>query len=109
MYEDNKGFLNISYSLGDNRSYVCKLHSKVVKTSLYDKNNINMHMNYNINTNYYLELLRTLRILNKLSPKNYNIMVNAPLNKSDTKKKTKKRNKKKNKRNTRRNTRRKNL
>ena len=69
-----------------------------------------MHMNYNINTNYYLELLRTLRIKNKLSPKNYNLMVNAPLNKtkSNTKKKNNK-SKKKNKRNTRRNTRRKNL
>ena len=110
MYEDNKGFLNISYSLGDNRSYVCKLHSKVVKTSLYDKNNINMHMNYNINTNYYLELLRTLRILNKLSPKNYNKLVNAPLNKSDNNKKNTKKRKKTNKKKRKKSTkRRKNL
>ena len=106
MYEDNNGFLNISYSLGDNRSYVCKIHSKVVKTSLYDKNNINMHMNYNINTNYYLELLRTLRIMNKLSPKNYNLMINAPITKSNTKKKNNTSKKKKKKK---RNTRRKNL
>jgi len=79
MYEDNKKFLNISYSLGDNRSYVCKLHSEVVKTSLYDKNNIDMHMNYNINTNYYLELLRTLRILNKFPSKNPDLFAKAPL------------------------------
>ena len=77
--EDNKGFIDISYSLGDNRSYVCKLHSEVIKTSLYDKNNIDMHMNYNVNTNYYLELLRTLRIVNKFSPKpeDFNIFVEA--------------------------------
>ena len=77
--EDNKGFVDISYSLGDNRSYVCKLHSEVIKTSLYDKNNIDMHMNYNVNTNYYLELLRTLRIVNKFSPKpeDFNIFVEA--------------------------------
>ena len=79
IYEDNNQFLNISYSLGDNRSYVCKLHSEVIKTSLYDKNNIDMHMNYNVNPNYYLELLRTLRIVNKFSPspKDFNIFVEA--------------------------------
>ena len=77
--EDNNGFVDISYSLGDNRSYVCKLHSEVIKTSLYEKNNIDMHMNYNVNTNYYLELLRTLRIVNKFSPKpeDFNIFVEA--------------------------------
>ena len=101
-----KASLNISYSLGDNRSYVCKLHSKVVKTSLYDKNNINMHMNYNINTNYYLELLRTLRILNKLSPKNYNKLVNAPLNRSDNNKKNTKKRKKTNKKKRKKSTKR---
>ena len=38
-----------------------------------------MHMNYNVNTNYYLELLRTLRIVNKFSPKpeDFNIFVEA--------------------------------
>lgn len=79
MYEDNKRFLNISYSLGDNRSYVCKIHSEVVKTSLYDKENIDMHMNYNMNSNYYLELLRTLRVINNFphSPKNYNKFVDT--------------------------------
>ena len=60
MYEDKDKFLHISYSLGDNRSYLCKLHTEVVKASLYNKENINMHMNFNINPNYYLELLRTL-------------------------------------------------
>ena len=75
IYEDKDKFINISYSLGDNRSYVCKLHSEVVKTSLYDKHNIDMHMNFNINTNYYLELLRTLRIINNYSPTNYNVFV----------------------------------
>jgi hypothetical protein len=66
FYEDKNNFLNISYSLGDNRSYVCKLHKEVVKASLYNKENIDVHMNFDINPNYYLELLRTLRIMNKL-------------------------------------------
>ena len=59
MYEDKDKFINIAYSLGDNRSYLCKLHSEVIKSSLYDKENINIHMNFGINVNYYLELLRT--------------------------------------------------
>jgi len=87
IYEDNKNFINISYSLGDNRSYVCKLHMEVIKTSLYNKNNIDMHMNYNINTNYYLELLRTLRIIHNYLPKDYSIYLDS----SKTEKKTKRR------------------
>lgn len=77
FYEDKDNFLNISYSLGDNRSYVCKLHREVVKASLYNKENIDVHMNFNINPNYYLELLRTLRIMNNLphALKDYNIFV----------------------------------
>ncbi len=63
IFEDNNKFINITYSLGDNRSYICKLHSEVIKSSLYDKENINIHMNFDINVNYYLELLRTLRII----------------------------------------------
>lgn len=81
IYQDNSDFINISYSLGDNRSYVCKLHSEVIKTSLYDKNNIDMHNNYNINTNYYIELIRTLRVLNNFSSNNYNLFIDAPINK----------------------------
>ena len=77
FYEDKNNFLNISYSLGDNRSYVCKLHREVVKASLYNKENIDVHMNFNVNPNYYLELLRTLRIMNNLphALKDYNIFV----------------------------------
>ena len=77
FYEDKDNFLNISYSLGDNRSYVCKLHREVVKASLYNKENIDLHMNFNVNPNYYLELLRTLRIMNNLphALKDYNIFV----------------------------------
>ena len=77
FYEDKDNFLNISYSLGDNRSYVCKLHREVVKASLYNKENIDVHMNFNVNPNYYLELLRTLRIMNNLphSLKDYNFFV----------------------------------
>ena len=33
MYIDTNKFVNISYSLGDNRSYLCKLHLEVVKLS----------------------------------------------------------------------------
>ena len=77
MYQDKDNFLHISYSLGDNRSYVCKLHSEVVKASLYDKENIDIHMNFNINPNYYLELLRTLRVMNNLDHalKDYNVFI----------------------------------
>jgi len=77
FYEDKDKFLNISYSLGDNRSYVCKLHREVVKASLHNKENIDVHMNLNINPNYYLELLRTLRIMSNLphSLKDYIIFV----------------------------------
>ena len=96
MYEDNQKFLNISYSLGDNRSYVCKMHSDVVRTSLYDKNNIDMHMNFNINTNYYLELLRTLRIIHNYSPKDYNLFV-GDSNKRGKKTKSKSKSKSKSK------------
>lgn len=88
IYEDNNHFLNISYSLGDNRSYVCKLHMEVIKTSLYFKDNIDMHMNYNINTNYYLELLRTLRVIYNYSPKEYSLYIDSSIN---THKKTKRR------------------
>ena len=63
--------------MGDNRSYVCKLHREIVKASLYNKENIDVHMNFNVNPNYYLELLRTLRIMNNLphALKDYNIFV----------------------------------
>ena len=78
MYEDKDKFFYISYSLGDNRSYLCKLHSSSER-SLYNKENINMHMNFNINPNYYFELLQTLLIMSNLSHslKDYNVFIGA--------------------------------
>jgi len=58
IFIDKKDFVNISYSIGDNRSYFVKLHLDIVKISLYDKKNIDFQVNHNINPNYYLELIR---------------------------------------------------
>jgi hypothetical protein len=63
IFIDSKDFVNISYSVGDNRSYFVKLHLNVVKISLYDKKNIDFQVNHNINPNYYLELIRSVRKL----------------------------------------------
>lgn len=63
IFIDKKDFVNISYSVGDNRSYFVKLHLNVVKISLYDKKNIDFQVNHNINPNYYLELIRSIRKL----------------------------------------------
>ena len=40
-----------------------KLHLNLVKISLYDKKNIDFQVNHNINPNYYLELIRSVRKL----------------------------------------------
>ena len=63
IFIDSKDFVNISYSIGDNRSYFVKLHLDIVKLSLYDKKNIDFQVNHNINPNYYLELIRSIRKL----------------------------------------------
>ena len=86
MYQDNDKFLNISYNLADNSSYKGKIHLDVVKTSLYDKQNIDMHSNFNLNRNYYLELLRTLRTVNNV-PSRKNKKKTAKHTRRDKKKK----------------------
>ena len=53
--------MNISYNVGDNRSYFLRLHLDVVNISLYKKQNIDFQVNHNINQNYYLELVRSIR------------------------------------------------
>ena len=63
IFLDDDDFVNISYNVGDNRSYYVKLHLNLIKLSLYDKNNIDFQVNYNINPNYYLELIRNIRKL----------------------------------------------
>ena len=63
IFQDDDDFVNISYNVGDNRSYYVKLHLNLIKLSLYDKNNIDFQVNYNINPNYYLELIRNIRKL----------------------------------------------
>lgn len=61
IYLDDKKFVNISYNVGDNRSYYLRLHLDVINISLYKKQNIDFQVNHNINQNYYLELVRSLR------------------------------------------------
>ena len=61
IYLDKEKFANISYNVGDNRSYYLKLHLDVVNISMYKKENIDFQMNHNINSNYYIELVRSIR------------------------------------------------
>jgi len=61
IYLDKEKFVNISYNVGDNRSYYLKLHLDVIDISLYQKENIDFQMNHNINANYYIELVRSIR------------------------------------------------
>ena len=61
IYLDKEKFVNISYNVGDNRSYYMKLHLDVIDISLYQKTNIDFQMNHNINQNYYIELVRSIR------------------------------------------------
>ena len=61
IFLDGDDYLNISYNVGDNRSYFLKLHLDVILLSLYDKNNIDFMVNYNINSNFFIELLRNIR------------------------------------------------
>ena len=61
IYLDKEKFVNISYNVGDNRSYYLRLHLDVVNISLYKKENIDFQVNHNINSNYYLELVRSIR------------------------------------------------
>tara|TARA_Y100000389_G_scaffold183613_1_gene201275 strand:+ start:4546 stop:5841 length:1296 start_codon:yes stop_codon:yes gene_type:complete len=61
IYLDKDKFVNISYNVGDNRSYYLKLHLDVINISLYQKATIDFQMNHNINANYYIELVRSIR------------------------------------------------
>jgi len=69
IHLDNDDYVNISYNIGDNRSYFLKLHLDIVNLSLYDKNNIDFQVNYNINSNFYIELIRNIRKLMGFSTK----------------------------------------
>ena len=96
IYLDKDNYVNISYNIGDNRSYFVKLHLDIIKISLYDKNNIDFQVNHNINPNYYVELIRNIRKLmgyNVLKKDYYKFKdVNKTLSSrgSKTKKKSKK-------------------
>ena len=100
IYLDKDNYVNISYNVGDNRSYFVKLHLYIIKISLYDKNNIDFQVNHNINPNYYVELIRNIRKLmgyNVLKKDYYKFKdVNKTLSSrgSKTKKKSKKKSKK---------------
>ena len=61
IHLDKDKFVNISYNVGDNRSYYLKLHLEVINISLYQKKTIDFQTNHNINPNYYVELIRSIR------------------------------------------------
>ena len=61
IYLNKKNFVNISYNVGDNRSYYLRLHLDVINLSLYKKETIDFQVNHDINQNYYLELVRGIR------------------------------------------------
>jgi hypothetical protein len=99
IYLDNNKYVNISYNVGDNRSYFVRLHLDIVKISLYNKNTIDFQVNHNINANYYVELIRNIRKIMgmKTLRKDYYKFkdVNKTLSSSiGSKKKTKKKSKK---------------
>ena len=93
IYLDKDNYVNISYNIGDNRSYFVKLHLDIIKISLYDKNNIDFQVNHNINPNYYVELIRNIRKLmgyNVLKKDYYKFKdVNKTLSSRGSKKKNK--------------------
>ena len=61
IFLDKDNYVNISYNVGDNRSYFLKIHLNIIKISLYQKENINFLVNHNINLNFYIELVRNIR------------------------------------------------
>ena len=99
IYLDDTKYINISYNVGDNRSYFVRLHLDIIKISLYDKNNIDFQVNHNINSNYYIELIRNIRKIMgyKTLKKDYYKFkdVNKTLSSSKGSKKSKKKSKKK--------------
>ena len=101
IYLDKEKYVNISYNVGDNRSYFVKLHLDIINISLYDKNNIDFQVNHNINSNYYIELIRNIRKLmgyNVLKKDYYKFKdVNKTLSSRGSKKKNKSKKKSKKK------------
>ena len=69
IHLDNDNNINISYNVGDNRSYFLKLPMGIIDISLYDIDNIDFTTNFDINLNYYLELIRNIRKLMGFSTK----------------------------------------
>jgi len=61
IYLDDNKYVNISYNVGDNRTYFLRLHLDIIDISLYDKYSVDFQLNHNINQNYYLELIRNIR------------------------------------------------
>ena len=93
IYKDEKDFINISYNVGDNRSYYLKLHLDIINLSLYKKENIDFQVNHNINLNYYQELIRNIRKIIGLSVKKgdyykFKISSKAASKKRNSKRKT---------------------
>ena len=97
IFLDQEDYLNISYNIGDNRSYFLKLHLDVILLSLYEKQNIDFMVNYNINSNFFIELMRNIRKYMGFSTKikNYYTFKDSKELKSGTKKKTKRNKKRK--------------
>ena len=108
IFQDEDDYINISYNVGDNRSYFLKLHLDVIKLSLYKTKNIDFLLNYNINSNFYIELLRNIRKYMGLSTKTKHYYTFKDSKKMKSGAKKMKSGAKKTKRNKKRNTSKKN-
>ena len=61
----------ISYSIGDNSSFIFKINKEIVSMSLYDKKKIEMNKNYGINVRFIQELITNMRNMYNYDINNY--------------------------------------
>ena len=61
----------ITYSIGDNSSFIFKINKEIVNMSLYDKNKIDMNKNYGINVRFIQELITNMRNMYNYDINNY--------------------------------------
>ena len=78
---DSDNYINISYNVGDTRSYFMKLYLDIINVSLYDTENIDFLVNLNINVNYYTELVRNIRKMMGFSTKKKDYYIFGDVNK----------------------------
>ena len=66
-----KDDIMITYSIGDNSSFVFKINKELVRMSLYDKRKIEMNTNYGINVRFIQELIINMRNMYNYDIDNY--------------------------------------